>query len=148
MDGWAATGLDATAVADAVGLGLTPDVVRAWAPFRPLEIHWARRHALPLDLARRWAAAGVPLRDAVRAVAVGLTLDGLRAWEAAGFNASDAWEATETGVTIDVARAWRDAGFVVPDALQLIRHGWTLDRATVARNDGIRRYVDPPGAGT
>jgi hypothetical protein len=137
---WMATGLDRSEVADAIGFGLAVDEVRAWRPFRPLEIHWARRHGLSLPEARRWAAAGVPVRDAVRARAVGLDLDELRRWEAAGFNASDAWEALETGVTIAQAAAWREAGFVVPDALQLVRDGWSLDAAIAARNHGVHRY--------
>ena len=138
---WRDTGLDDSETADAVGLGLSPDVVRGWAPFRPIEIAWALKHGLSLAAARRWAAQGVPIRDAVRAEAVGLGLDELRRWEDAGFNASDAWEAKETGVDIDDARSWREAGFVMPDALQLVRHGWSLAAATVARNAGIRRYT-------
>jgi len=137
---WSGTGLDRGEIADAAGLRLSPDDVRAWAPFRPLEIHWARRHGLTPDEARRWAAAGVPVRDAVRARQVGLRLDELRRWEAAGFDAADAWEARETGVAIAEVAAWREAGFVVPDALQLVRDGWTLDAAIVARNRDIRRY--------
>lgn len=140
MEDWTATGLDDWEIANAVGLRLTAGEVRAWAPFRPLEIHWARRHGLTLAEARSWAAAGVPVRDAVRARAVGLGFDELRRWEAAGFNASDAWEARETGVGIAEATAWREAGFVLPDALQLVRHGWTLDAAIVARDRDIHRY--------
>ena len=137
---WTATGLDRSEIADAIGFGLADDEVRAWAPFRPLEIHWAHRNGLSLPEARRWAAAGVPVRDAIRARAVGLDLEELRRWEDAGFDAADAWEARETGVTIAQAAAWREAGFVVPDALQLVRDGWTLNAAIVARNRGIRRY--------
>ena len=139
-DEWTATGLDPLDVADAIGLGLTVADVVAWAPFRPLEIHWARRHGLSLAEAQRWARAGVPIRDAVRAVAVGLGLDELRGWEEHGFNVSDAWEAKETGLGIAEASAWREAGFVVPDALQLVRDRWTLEAAVVARNAGIDRY--------
>lgn len=139
-DDWAATGLDREDVADAIGLGLAVEDVLAWAPFRPLEIHWAWRHGLSLAEARRWAREGVPVRDAVRAVAVGLGIDELHRWEAHGFNASDAWEAKETGLGIPEAEAWRDAGFVVPDALQLVRDRWTLEAAIVARNAGIDRY--------
>jgi hypothetical protein len=135
-DEWAATGLRRDEVADAIGLGLSVAEVRAWAPFRPLEIHWARRHRLSLAGARRWAAAGVPVRDAVRAEAVGLTLAELRDWEARGFNASDAWEAKETGLGIEAAAAWREAGFVLPDALQLVRDRWNLDAAVAARGAG------------
>jgi hypothetical protein len=143
-DDWAATGLDPVDVRDAIGLRLTPGDVRAWAPFRPLEIHWARRHGLSPAEARRWAREGVPVRDAVRAVAVGLDVDELHRWEEQGFNASDAWEATETGVGIAEAMAWREAGFVVPDALQLVRDRWTLEAAIVARNAGIDRYGHRP----
>jgi len=139
-DDWAATGLDPLDVADAIGLRLTVEDVLAWAPFRPLEIHWARRQGLPLTEARRWAGEGVPIRDAVRAVAVGLTIDELHAWQEHGFNASDAWEARETGLGIAEAAAWRDAGFVIPDALQLVRDRWTLDAAVVARNVDLQRY--------
>jgi hypothetical protein len=134
----------AAEVRDAAGFGLSPDDVREWAPFRPLEIHWARRHGLGVLEARRWAAEGVPVRDAISAVAVGLTVDELHRWEAHGFNASDAWEAKETGVGIPEAAAWREAGFVVPDALQLVRDGWSLEAAIVARNAGIRRYEHRP----
>jgi hypothetical protein len=139
-DEWAGTGLDPADVADAMGLRLTVDDVLAWAPFRPLEIHWARRHGMSPAEARRWAGEGVPVRDAVHAVAVGLGVDELRRWEEHGFNASDAWEAKETGLGIAEAAAWREAGFVVPDALQLVRDRWTLDAAVVARNAGIDRY--------
>ena len=143
-DDWAATGLDPVDVADAIGLRLTVDDVLAWAPFRPLEIHWARRHGLSLDEARRWAREGVAVRDAVRNVAVGLGVDELHRWQAHGFTASDAWEAKETGLGIAEAAAWREAGFVVPDALQLVRDRWTLDAAVVARNAGIDRYRHRP----
>ena len=134
------TGLDDWDIANAVGLRLTPADVRAWAPFRPLEIHWARRNGLSLADARRWAAAGVPVRDAIRARAAGLRLEELRRWEAAGFGAADAAEAKETGVDIPEAAAWREAGFVLPDALQLVRDGWTLEGAIVARDRDLRRY--------
>jgi hypothetical protein len=139
-DEWAATGLGKVDVGDAIGLHLTPADVLAWAPFRPLEIHWARRHGLSVAEARRWAREGVPVRDAVRAVAVGLGVDELHRWEDHGFNASDAWEAKETGLGIAEAVAWREAGFVVPDALQLVRDRWSLEAAIVARNAGIDRY--------
>ncbi len=137
-------GLDGAETADARGLHLTPGEVLAWAPFRPFEIHWAKRHGLPLAEARRWAGQGVPIRDAIRAVAVGLDIGELHEWERHGFNASDAWEAKETGLGIDEAEAWREAGFVLPDALQLVRDRWTLEAAVVARNAGIRRYEHRP----
>jgi len=144
-DEWRPTGLDEYEVANAVGLRLTPADVLEWAPFRPLEIHWARRHGLSLAEARGWAAEGVPVRDAIHARAVGLGVDELHRWQDAGFDAADAWEARETGVTIPEAVAWREAGFVLPDALQLVRDRWTLAAASVARNAGIRRYTDLHG---
>ena len=140
-DDWAATGLEQFDLADAIGLRLTVDEVLAWAPFRPLEIAWAKLQGLPLGEARRWADEGVAIRDAVRAVAVSLTIEELHRWEEHGFVASDAWEAKETGVGIAEATAWRDAGFVIPDALQLVRDRWTLDAAVAARNAGIERYL-------
>lgn len=140
-DDWRATGLDETEIANAIGLQLTAADVLGWAPFHPLEIHWAMKHGLSVEEARRWASEGVPIRDAVRAIAVGLTIDELHRWEGAGFNASDAWEARETGVTIPEAVAWRRAGFVLPDALQLVRDRWALEAAVAARYAGIRSYV-------
>jgi hypothetical protein len=137
---WRETGIDESEVRDAIGVGLAPDDVRSWAPFRPLEIHWARKHGLPLVEARLWAAYGVPIRDTVRARAVGLTLEELRRWQDSGFGAADAWESKETGVTIPQAIAWREAGFVAPDALQLIRDRWTLDEAILARSRDVHRY--------
>jgi hypothetical protein len=139
-DDWRATGLDDYEIANAVGLRLTAVDVLTWAPFRPLEIHWARRHDLSLAEARRWASEGVPVRDAVRARAVGLTVDELHGWQEAGFDPADAWEARETGVAIPEATAWREAGFVLPDALQLVRHRWTLAAASAARDAGIRHH--------
>jgi hypothetical protein len=93
---------------------------------------------LGLAEARRWARAGVPVRDAVRARAAGLTLGELGAWEAEGFNAADAAEAKEAGLDVPAVAAWREAGFVVPDAMQLVRDGWSLADAVVARYTGIR----------
>ena len=119
---------------NAIGLHLTADDLREWAPFHPLEIHWARRTGLSLAEARLWAREGVAIRDTVRAREVGLSLAELRRWRASGFDAADAWEARETGVGIPEAIAWREAGFVIPDALQLIRHGWSLENAIVARS--------------
>jgi hypothetical protein len=124
----------------AIGLGLTADDLRDWAPFHPLEIYWAQKNHLPLAEARRWAREGVPVRDTIKAREVGLSLPELRRWQDAGFNSADAWEAKETGVTISEAAAWREAGFVLPDALQLFRDGWSLEDATVARNQGIHPY--------
>src|SRR3981081_13192 len=74
-DEWRPTGLDEYEIANAVGLRLTPAHVLAWAPLRPLESHWARRHGLSLAEARRWAVEGVPVRDAIHARAVGLGVD-------------------------------------------------------------------------
>jgi hypothetical protein len=141
---WQETGLSRAEVGNAVGLGLSPDEVREWAPFHPLEIYWARKRGLPLAEARRWAARGVPVRDTIRAMEVGLSLEELNRWEASGFNAADAWEAKETGVGIAEVVAWREAGFVVPDALQLIRDSWSLSRAIVARYDGVHPYGPAP----
>lgn len=134
------TGLDASGIESAIGLGLTVDEVRDWAPLHPLEISWAKKHRLSLAEARQWAKEGVPVRDAIQARAVGLTIEELHRWEDEGFNVADAWEARETGVTILEAIAWRNAGFVIPDALQLVRDRWTLDAAKLARDVGLRRY--------
>jgi hypothetical protein len=142
VEDWRATGLDDFEIGEAVGLRLSVEDVLRWAPFRPLEIHWARHHGLSPEETRRWANRGVPVRDAIRARVAGLTLDELERWRAAGFDAADAAEARESGVAIPEAAAWREAGFVLPDALQLVRHGWTLAAASVARNAGIRRYAD------
>jgi hypothetical protein len=139
---WRATGLGDGEIANAVGLHLTVADVLEWTPFRPLEIHWARRHGLSPREARRWAREGIAIRDTIRARAVGLTIDELRRWQDAGFDAADAWEAKETGLTIPEAIAWRESGFVLPDALQLVRDRWTLAAASVARYAGIRRYDD------
>lgn len=139
---WRETGLDPSEIEDAIGFGIGVADVLAWAPFRPLEIAWARKHGLSLGEARRWASEGVPIRDTVAARAVGLTIEELHRWERAGFDASDAWECRETGVTIPEAIAWREAGFVIPDALQLVRDGWSLAEAEVARSAGIRRYAE------
>ena len=129
---------------DARGFGLTTDEVRMWAPFYPLEIYWAKKHHLALETARRWAEHGVPIRDTVKAVAVGLTLEETDQWVKEGFTAADAWEAKETGVDITEAVAWRRAGFIAPDALQLIRDGWELEEATAARYAGVDRYPASP----
>jgi hypothetical protein len=125
---------------NAIGFGLTADDLREWAPFHPLEIYWARKNHLSLAEARLWAREGVPIRDTIKAVEVGLSLAELRRWGRAGFNSSDAWEAKETGVGIREAVAWREAGFVLPDALQLIRDGWSLEDANAARYQGIHPY--------
>jgi hypothetical protein len=137
---WLGTGLDEGDIQDAVGFGLSPEDVRRWAPFYPLEIHWARRHGLPLEVARQWSEAGVRIRDTVRALAVSLSLAEVLRWVEHGFLPADAWESKEVGVSMEEAIAWRAAGFIVPDALQLIRDGWTLDAAVAARYEGVDRY--------
>ena len=125
------------AVAEAAAYRLTPDDLNDWAPFTPVEIHWARKHALTPAVARQWALAGLHVCDAVRAVALGLTPADTRPWTAAHFASSDAVEAAETGISLDVAIAWRAAGFILPDAALLIQDGWTLGAATAARYAGI-----------
>jgi hypothetical protein len=140
MSRWSETGLRRAEVQEAIGLGLSVEDVREWAPFPPFEIHWARARGLSLAQVRIWAERGVRVRDAVEATRVGLSLDELGRWEAHGFNAADAWEAKETGVDIPQAIAWREAGFVVPDALQLIRDRWRLEDAVVARFEGVFPY--------
>ena len=130
---------------DADGFGLTPDEVTTWAPFYPLETYWAKKHHLALETARLWAEHGVPIRDTVKAVAVGLTLNEIDRWVEEGFTPADASEAKETGVDITEVLAWREAGFIAPDALQLIRDGWELGEATAARYAGVDRYEASPG---
>lgn len=119
--------------ADAAGFGLTPEDLRHWHPFYPIEIAWARRHGLPLAAARRWAADGVRVHDAVRALVLGLTPAQIRHWTDAGFLPADAVEANEAGIGLEQAVAWREVGFVLPDAALLIRDGWTLESASAAR---------------
>ncbi|HEY3688105.1 MAG TPA: hypothetical protein VGL93_34020 [Streptosporangiaceae bacterium] len=119
--------------ADATGFRLTPEELRRWRPFYPIEIAWARRHGLPLAAAHRWAADGVRVHDAVRARALGMTPADVRRWTGAGFLPADAVEAAEAGIPLERAVAWREVGFVLPDAALLIRDGWTLEAATAAR---------------
>lgn len=126
---------------DVAGLGLSPDEMRRWEPFYPLEVYWARKHRLGVDTARSWAAEGIAVRDTVRAVALGLSRDDLRPWLAAGFLPSDGIEATEAGVSLDTAMAWREVGFILPDALLLLEEGWTLESATAARYADIGRHT-------
>ena len=125
------------AVAEAAAYRLTPDDLNDWAPCTPVEIHWARKHALTPAVARQWALEGLHVCDAVRAVALGLTPADTRPWTAAHFAPSDAVEAAEMGISLDIAIAWREAGFILPDAALLIQDGWTLDEATAARYAGI-----------
>jgi hypothetical protein len=122
---------------EAAAYGLTPDDLTSWAPFTPVEIHWARKHALTPAVARRWALEGLHVCDAVRAVALRLTPEETRRWAAAHFAPSDAVEAAEMGIPLSVAVAWREAGFILPDAALLIHDGWTLSAATAARYAGI-----------
>jgi hypothetical protein len=126
--------------AEAAAYGLTADDLRDWAPFTPVQAHWARKHALSPAVARRWALAGLHVCDAVRAVALGMTPEDTLRWAAAHFAPSDAVEAAEMGVSLDEATAWRDAGFILPDAALLIHDGWTLGEATAARYAGVVSY--------
>jgi hypothetical protein len=123
--------------AEAVAYGLTTDDLGDWAPFTPVQIHWARKHALPPAVARQWALEGLHVCDAVRAVALRLTPADTRRWAAAHFAPSDAVEAAEMGIPLDVAVAWREAGFILPDAALLIHDGWTLPAAVAARYASI-----------
>jgi hypothetical protein len=129
-------------VADAEGFGLTPEDLRLWRPFYPIEIAWARKHGLSLDAARRWASDGVRVHDAVRALALGMISQEVRRWTDAGFLPEDAVEAREAGISLEQAVAWREVGFVLPDAALLIRDGWTLEAATAARFADVDQY-DP-----
>ena len=94
MVDWLASGLSERDVEDAVGFGLTPEDVARWAPFYPLEIHWAVRHGLPLEVARQWAEHGVRIRDSME-VAI--------AWRAAGFIVPDALLLIRDGWTLEGA---------------------------------------------
>jgi hypothetical protein len=127
----------AAEAAEARAYGLTADDLRAWAPFAPVEIYWARKHDVSPAAAGRWARAGLRACDSVRAIALGMTPDEIRPWADAGFAPSDAVEAREAGVPLEAAVAWREAGFILPDAALLLRDGWTLAEATDARYAGI-----------
>lgn len=135
--------------AEAAAYGLTPGDLSDWAPLTPVQIHWARKHALTPAVARQWAREGLHVGDAVRAVALAMTPADTRRWAAAHFAPSDAVEAAEMGISLDVAIAWREAGFILPDAALLIHDGWTLDEATAARYadiaTGIREDEDHDG---
>lgn len=130
-------GVTAGEAAEADAYGLTPGDLADWAPFTPIQIHWARKHALTPAAARQWALEGLHVCDAVRAVALRLTPADTRRWAAAHFAPSDAVEAAEMGIALNVAVAWRDAGFILPDAALLIHDGWTLSEAVAARYAGI-----------
>jgi hypothetical protein len=132
---------DARELAEARGYGLTASDLRRWDPFSAIQIHWARKHGLPADVARRWASEGVGVRDAVRAVRLGMTPEQVRPWAAAGFLPADAVEAAEAGMTLAEAKAWLRVGFILPDAALLVGDGWTLAEATAARFAGVDRYT-------
>ena len=132
---------DAYELAEARGYGLTVSDLRHWQPLSAIEIHWARKHGLSPDVARRWAGEGVGVRDAVRAVGLSMKPEQVRPWAAAGFLPGDAVEAAEARMTLTDATAWRQAGFILPDAALLVGDGWTLDEATVARFAGVDRYA-------
>jgi hypothetical protein len=137
--GDAATGRvrSAAEVAEARAYGLTHADLGAWRHLTPIEIYWAVQHHVAPAAARRWAAAGLRVGDAVRAIALGMTPEEIAPWAAAGFAPGDAVEAKEVGVPLETAAAWREAGFILPDAALLIRDGWTLDQAVTARYAGI-----------
>jgi hypothetical protein len=132
---------DAYELAEARGYGLTASDLRRWHPFSAIEIHWARKHRLEPDVARRWASEGVGIRDAVRAVRLRIKPEQVRPWAAAGFLPGDAVEAAEAGMTLAEATAWRQVGFILPDAALLVRDGWTLPEAAKARYAGVDRYA-------
>lgn len=125
---------------EAAGYGLSAGDLSRWAAFSPVEIYWARKHRLPLAVARRWAGEQVRVRDAVRAVALAMAVDEVRPWAEAGFAPSDAVEAKEQGIPLATAIAWREAGFILPDAALLIGDGWTLEEATRARYAAVGPY--------
>ena len=127
----------AAAAAEARAYGLTQADLVEWEQFSPIEIYWARKHHLTSEVASRWAAKGLRVGDAVRAVALGMTPEEVAPWAGAGFAPFDAVEAKETGVSLETAVAWLRAGFIVPDAALLIRDGWTLEEAVAARYAGI-----------
>jgi hypothetical protein len=139
---------DAYELAEARGYGLTASDLRHWHPLSAIEIHWARKHVLSPDAARRWAREGVGVRDAVRAVKLCMRPEQVRPWAEAGFLPGDAVEAAEAGMTLAEATAWRQAGFILPDAALLVRDGWTLDEAAVARSAGVDRYAQPAASRT
>jgi hypothetical protein len=133
--------VDEYELAEARGYGLTASDLRSWYPLSAIEIHWARKHGLSPDVARRWVREGIGVRDAVRAVRFRMAPEQVRPWAAAGFLPGDAVDAAEAGMTLAEAIAWRDVGFILPDATLLVRDGWTLPDATVARSAGVDRYT-------
>lgn len=128
-------------LAEARGYGVDDADLHRWRPLSPIEVHWARKHGMPAAVALRWAREGVAVRDAVRAVMLGMAPEEVRPWAAAGFLPADAVEAREAGMTLTAAAAWLRAGFIVPDAALLVRHGWTLAEATAARFADVDRYL-------
>lgn len=123
--------------AEARAYGLTQADLDVWGRFAPIEIYWAVRHGVTPEAAVGWAAAGLRVGDAVRAIALGMTPDEVAPWAGAGFAPFDAVDAKETGVSLQTATAWLQAGFILPDAALLIRDGWTLEEAVTARYAGI-----------
>ena len=71
---------DVYELAEARGYGLTASDLRHWRPLSAIEIHWARKHGLSPDVARRWTAEGVGVRDAVRAVTLSMKPAQVRPW--------------------------------------------------------------------
>ena len=127
----------AAEAAEARAYGLTQADLGAWGQLAPIEIYWAVRHDLTPEAAVGWAAAGLRVGDAVRAIALGMIPEEVAPWAGAGFAPFDAVEAKETGVSLETAIAWLQAGFILPDAALLIRDGWTLPEAVAARYAGI-----------
>jgi hypothetical protein len=123
--------------AEAQAYGLTPQDLRDWVSFSPIEIYWALKHDVTPTAARSWAREGLRMCDTVRAIALGMNPEEVRPWAGAGFAPSDAVEAKEMGVPLEAALAWRAAGFILPDAALLINDGWNLNEAVHARYEGI-----------
>ena len=65
----------AAEVAEARAYGLTHADLGEWGQFAPIEIYWAVKHDVTPEAALRWAAAGLRVGDAVRAIALGMTPD-------------------------------------------------------------------------
>jgi hypothetical protein len=104
---------------EARAYGLTQADLREWEPSFPIEIYWAVTHDVAPAAALRWAAEGLRICDAVRAIVLGMTPEEVAPWAKAGFAPLDAVE------------------FIVGDTALLIRNGWTLDEAVTARYSGI-----------
>jgi hypothetical protein len=88
---------DAYELAEARGYGLTVSDLRHWHPLSAIEIHWARKHGLSPDAARRWAREGVGVRAAVRAVKLGVKPEQVRPWAAAGSFPGTRWRRRRPG---------------------------------------------------